>query len=287
MGNEAAEQQHELRANMHGMWAGVADSWGEHADFVDARAATETERLLALTSPRPGDQVLELACGAGGAGLAAAKVVAPGGDVVLSDVAAEMTEIAATRASAANIDNVSTSVIDIEEIDQPDDAFDVVLCRHGLMFALEPERATTEIARVLRPGGRVALTVWGPREQNPWLGLVLDAVSAHLGAPMPPPGVPGPFALEDAGQLELLLAGPGLEDVRVRPLDVPLRVASPEEWWTRTVALAGPLGRVLGSLPADGTEAIRSRAEEAAEAYRTPEGLEFPGVALVGSGRRP
>lgn len=285
--SEGVAQQDELRANLHGMWASVAPSWGEHADFVDARGALETERLLELTAPQPGDRVLELACGAGGVGLAAARVVGPDGEVVLSDVAAEMTEIAAARATAAGIDNVRAAVIDIEQIDQPDEAFDVVLCRHGLMFALTPDRATAEIARVLRPGGRVAATVWGAREENPWLGLVLDAVSAQVGAPMPPPGVPGPFALQEAGQLDQLLSGSGLEDVQVQPLDVPLRVASAEEWWTRTLALAGPLARVLKSLPAEASEAIRSRAEEEAQAYRTAEGLDFPGVALVGSGRRP
>jgi SAM-dependent methyltransferase len=277
----------QLRTTVHAMWAGVAGSWNEHADFVDERGAGEARLLLELGGLKPGDRVLELACGAGGAGLAAAARVGPEGEAVLSDVAAEMTEIAAARASAAGLDNVSTAVLDIEEIDQPDGAFDVVVCRHGLMFAVEPDRAAAEIARVLRPGGRVALSVWGPRDENPWLGVVLDAVSAQIAAPMPPPGVPGPFSLEDAAQLERLLVGAGLKGVEVSRVDVPLRVGSSEEWWTRTVALAGPLKGVLSSLPPDAAEAIRAKAEEGARAYRTGAGLDFPGVVLAGSGRRP
>lgn len=277
----------ELRGNIHAMWASVADSWGEHADFVDERGAGEAARLLGLADLQSGDRVLELACGAGGMGLAAAKAVGPEGEAVLSDVAVEMTEIAARRASAAGVGNVSTAVLDIEEIEEPDAAFDAVVCRHGLMFAVEPDRATAEIARVLRPGGRVALSVWGPRAENPWLGLVLDAVSAEVGAPMPPPGVPGPFALEDSAELERSLAGAGLSEVQVSRLEVPLRVASAEEWWERTLALAGPLARVLGSMPPEGADAIRSRAEEAAQAYASADGLDFPGIALVGSARRP
>src|SRR6478672_1834515 len=81
------------------MWGSVAGSWAELAEFIDARHAATTERMLALTAVRPGDRVLELACGPGGAGLAAAERVAPGGEVVVSDLAPEMTAIAAARAA--------------------------------------------------------------------------------------------------------------------------------------------------------------------------------------------
>ena len=183
----------DLRAHMHGMWAAVAAAWGEHAEYVDERGARVTAELLRRSQPRPGDRVLELACGPGGVGLAAAELIAPGGEVVLSDVASEMTDIAAARAVALGLGNVSARPLDLEDIDEPGGSYDVVLCREGLMFATDPARAAREIRRVLRPGGRVAIAVWGPRESNPWLGLVFDAVSAQIGEPVPPPGVPGPF----------------------------------------------------------------------------------------------
>jgi ubiE/COQ5 methyltransferase family len=85
------------RRQLHGMWASVAPAWGEHAEYADARGAAMTARLLELAAPRPGERVLELACGAGGVGIAAAGLVGPAGEVVLSDVAAEMTAIAAAR----------------------------------------------------------------------------------------------------------------------------------------------------------------------------------------------
>jgi SAM-dependent methyltransferase len=262
------------------MWGSVAGGWAKHSDYVDARGAGVAEAMLDLTAPRPGDRVLELACGTGSVGLAAAD---RGCEVVISDVAPEMTAIVERR--AAGRPGVSTLVLDLEEIAQPDDAYDVVLCREGLMLTPDPGRAAREIARVLRPGGRVAVAVWGARERNPWLGIVFDAVSAQTGVPVPPPGIPGPFSLSDPGALADLLTAAGLEDVAVSELSVPARAGSFEEWWTRTVALAGPLSNVLRSLPVPAAEAIRACARASTRDYETPSGLELPGVTLLASAR--
>ena len=211
----------DVRARLHGMWASVAPSWERYAEYTDARGAAVTARMLGLAAPGSGERVLELACGAGGVGLAAAGRVGPDGEVVLSDVAPEMTAIAAARAEGLH--NVRTRVLDLERIDEPDASYDVVLCREGLMFALDPSAAAREIARVLRPGGRVALAVWGPREHNPWLHLVFETVGALLGEPVPPPGIPGPFALDDPNRLGDLLATAGLIGIVVEELPTPLR----------------------------------------------------------------
>jgi ubiquinone/menaquinone biosynthesis C-methylase UbiE len=277
----------DLRAQLHGMWDAVAPSWDQHADYVDARGALVADEMLERSAPRPGERVLELACGPGGLGIAAAERVAPGGAAVLSDVAAGMTAIAAARADAAGLDNVTTLELDLEHIDQPDGSYDLVLCREGLMFAPDPARAASEIRRVLRPGGRAAIAVWGPRERNPWLGVVLDSVSAQLERPVPPRGIPGPFSLSDADRLARLLGDAGLVDVTVDDVAVPMSVDSFDEWWLRTCALAGPLANVLASLPDEAALALRARAREAARPYETPAGLRFPGVTLLATARRP
>ena len=284
---EQSDGRDVLRARLAGMWGTVAAGWAQHADYADARGAQSADRMLELADVRPGDRVLELACGPGGLGLAAADRVGPTGEVVFTDVAEAMTAIAAARAAERGLANVSARVLDLERIDEPDGSYDVVLCREGLMFAVDPAAASAAIARVLRPGGRVAVAVWGPRERNPWLGLVMDAVSAQIGAPVPPPGVPGPFALGDAGRLRGLLADAGLADVQVGELPVPLRAASFDEWWTRTLALAGPLPAILASMPAAGVRALRERARDAVRPYASASGgLDFPGVTLIASGRR-
>ena len=284
--DQRPQPQDGLRTRLHGMWASVAGSWGEYAEYADTRGAAITERMLQFSAPRAGDRVLELACGAGGAGLAAARLVEPGGEVVLSDVVPEMTAIAGARATTLGLGNVRTRELDLEQIDQADRSYDVVLCREGLMFALDPARAAREIQRVLRPGGRTALAVWGPRARNPWLSVVFDAVSAQLGRPVPPPGVPGPFSLDDPDRLARLLRDAGLTDVVVTDLPTPLHAASFDAWWVRTSALAGPLAAILTALPQEAVRALRASLKEAVRRYETPTGIEFPGVTLLATARR-
>jgi SAM-dependent methyltransferase len=280
------EQPDELRARLRGMWASVAGAWEEHADYVDARGTAITEKLLELTSPQPGERVLELACGPGSVGLAAAARVGADGEVVISDLVPEMTAIAAARAEALGLANVSTRELDLERIAEPDGSYDVVVCREGLMLVPDPSRAAQEIRRVLRPGGRVAVAVWGPRERNPWLSVVFDVASATLGARVPPPNVPHPFSLDDAGVLAEVLAGAGLSEVAVEEVPVPYDAVSADEWWERSSALAGPLAQRLAALPPQAADALSGRAREAIRAYETPTGLHVPGVSLVAAARR-
>lgn len=276
-----------LRDVMQGMWSGVAPSWDAYADDVEARGAAVTAAMLDATHLAPGMQVLELACGAGDTGREAARRVGPGGEVLVTDVSDSMVGIAGRRAAQAGLTNVRTAVTGVEAIEAPDASFDAVVCREGLMFAFDHARACAEIARVLRRGGRAAVAVWGPPSDNPWLALVLECASAQLGEPIPPPGIPGPFALGDAAGLESLLLGAGFVDVEVTALAVPLRVESFDEWWTRCVALAGPLAQRLAALAPSEAEGMRDRARIAAEPFAREGGYEFPGLSLVATAMRP
>jgi SAM-dependent methyltransferase len=268
------------------MWASVAPSWAEHADYVDARGAAVTEAMLELTRPQPGDRVLELACGPGSVGLAAAARVGPSGEVVMSDVVEEMTSIATARAEALGLTNVSARVLDLERIAEPDGSYDVVLCREGLMLVPEPRLAAAELRRVLRPGGRAALAVWGPRARNPWLAVVFDVVSEQLGAPVPPPGIPQPFSLDDPGLLAEVLTGAGWSEVVVEELPVPYQAASFEEWWERSCSLAGPLAQKLTQLSEPAAQAVRTRGRDAISVYETSAGLTIPGLSLIATATR-
>ncbi len=276
----------ELRTGLHAMWGAVAPGWEQNADFVDRRAADMTAAMLAAVGLETGDRVLELACGPGGLGIAAAERVGPDGEAVLSDVAPQMTAIAAARAKDRGLGNVTTLDLDLERIDQPDESYDAVLCREGIMLVPDPRQAAREIRRVLKPGGRAVVSVWGPRGRNPWLGAMLDAVGAQLGGTFPPPGLPGPFALDGRDQLLAVLWGAEFEDVEITEVETPWRGASFDQWWLVSSALAGPLAKLLEAQPPEAVDAIRAHAREALSGYETADGLEIPGVTLVGTARR-
>jgi SAM-dependent methyltransferase len=277
----------QARTSIHQMWAGLAPAWSGYADEVDRRAAAITDRMLRPLQVRNGERVLELASGPGGAGMAAAELVGGDGEVVISDVVAGMVDIARERAAARHLTNVRTEVLDLEEIAQPDRAFDVVLCREGLMFALDPGRAAREMYRVLRPAGRVSVSVWSSRQDNPWLGLLLDAITEVTGAIVPPPGMPGPFALSDGDRLCRLFAEAGFEDLAVDPEVASLRPPSFDAWWARNLKVAGPAVGILNRVDDATRTRIRDTLRASVSPYETDGGLELPGLALVLTGRRP
>jgi len=285
-GQQTQDKVDELRAGLHAMWGTVAPGWEQNADFVDARAAGLTAAMLDAVALEPGERVLELACGPGGLGLAASQRVGPTGEVVMSDVVPQMTEIAAARAEDRGLGNVTTLDLDLERIDQPDESYDAVLCREGIMLVPDPALAATEIRRVLRPGGRAVVSVWGPRERNPWLGAMLGAVGEQLGGTFPPPGLPGPFSLDGRDKLFAVLDGASFEDIEIGEAEASWRGASFDQWWLVTSALAGPLAKVFEAQPPEAVDEIRSHARESLAEYETPTGLDIPGVTLVGTARR-
>jgi SAM-dependent methyltransferase len=272
---------------MSDMWNSVAPGWEANAEFVDAHLATATDGLLDAARIAEGDAVLELAAGPGGAGLRAAQRVGLSGSVMLSDDAPEMVAVAARRGSG--YPQVSTAIFDQSEIIAEDGHFDAVISRHGLMFAEDPAGAVKEAVRVLRPGGGFAAMTWGPRDMNPWLGLVLDAVGEQFGVPFPPPSVRGPFSLDDAALLTSVLEQAGLEDVQIRPIATPMHAASIEAWWERVPQLAGPLATALAGMEPEVREQIAQRAIDAGAraSRRDGDGIVFAGSVLIASGRAP
>jgi hypothetical protein len=140
---------------------------------------------------------------------------------------------------------------------------------------------------VLRPTGRVAVAVWAARQDNPWLGVVLDAITEVTGIVVPPPGVPGPFALSDADGLSRLFTDAGFTDVVLDRIDAPLHSPSFDAWWTRNLTVAGPVVGIINGLDDATRTRLRDTVHKAVARYDTDGALELPGVSLVLSARRP
>ncbi len=271
---------------MSEMWDSVADAWEANAEFVDGHLTEATRSMLDSAGIGEGDAVLDLACGVGGAGMAAAARVGPSGKVVLADDAPNM--IAAADRRTAGLDHVSTLLCGQADVPLAAETFDAVFIRHGLMFAEEPAAAVKEALRVLKPGGAYVAMTWSRRSDNPWLGLVLDAVSEEIGAPFPPAGVSGPFALDDPEALGQLLEEGGLADVRVEAKPAPMSLDSVDAWWDLVPELAGPLAIALKGMEPPLRESIRERALVAGRvaAVDAPDGIAMNGAVLIASGSR-
>ncbi|MEY2467438.1 MAG: hypothetical protein QOF21_136 [Actinomycetota bacterium] len=273
----------QVRQIVHAMWTGVAEQWSDRAEFLDHRAADVTKALLDGADIGATDRVLALADGPGGIGLAAASLAA---EVVSSDIAPSYADVVTARAKAAGLTNVTAKVLDIEEIDEPEASFDAVVIREGLMFAAEPLTALGEIRRVLRDDGRLAAAVWGTKADNPWLSIVMAAVGAQVGHEVPPPGMPGPFALADELRLGELARDAGFRDVRIDHIIVRFHAPSFEDWWAHTSALAGPIAMVVAGLSDEARADLLDQLRSAARPYETSDGLDIPGLSLVLTARR-
>src|SRR6185295_19565413 len=130
-----------------------------------ARAQT---KLLACAAPVRGERVLDVACGTGLVTLEAARAVGPEGCVLGTDISDQMVEAARRRAEREGLSNVTFKRMDAEKLALPDAGFDVAFCALGLMYFPDPLRAVREMRRVLRPGGRLALAVWGESSRCGW-----------------------------------------------------------------------------------------------------------------------
>jgi SAM-dependent methyltransferase len=187
------------------------------------------------------------------------------------------------------VPNVATRVLNAEKLDLSDgEPFDAVLCRFGYMLMADQLQALRESARVLRPGGRLVLAVWGAGEKNPWLSLILNAVMGHLGAPPPEPGMPGPFSLGESERLGGLLAQAGVVDVELAEIEAQQAYDSPSAWWEEILEVSGPLAAMLKALPEEDREGIRSVALAKADGFIAEDGKAvFPAAVVGATARKP
>ena len=268
-------------------WAGRGRHWDRRADEIADQAARMNAPLIEAAEVAAGQQVCDIATGAGEPALSVARLVGAEGRVFATDLCPEMMLGARRRAAAQGLRNLTFRTADMLTLPDADAAFDRVICRFGLMFCPAPAQAAAEALRVLKPGGRVAYLVWGPRAETTMFVVFAAAAEAVLG-PLDEAGaidLSRPFSLGASGALTRALTEGGFSQVEEREVRFAPRVPAAAPFWQAQFDMT--FGRAL-----DGAgEARRRPLMEAVAAgfERLREGDEIPLSAHVriGTGIKP
>jgi ubiquinone/menaquinone biosynthesis C-methylase UbiE len=157
--------------------------WDAASQYYDNAWASQLrpthDALLKIASLHPGARVLEIACGTGLVTMRIADAVLPGGSVFATDIAGEMVTETAKQAILRGFDNVEAARMEAENLPLDDDSFDVAICALGLMYIPDPVKGLEEMCRVVKPGGVVAVTVWGERRNCGWADI-FPIIDAHV-----------------------------------------------------------------------------------------------------------
>jgi len=247
----------------------------------EASLSEAHRRLLALAVPVRGEAVLDVACGTGVIALAAARHVGPDGRVLGVDIAERMVEQAVQRARDLDVANATFARMDGEQLDIPGESFDVAYCALGLMYMPDPEQAMREIHRLLRPGGRVAVAVWGQRARCGWspiFPLVDEEVASDV--------CPLFFQLGHAGMLDDLCTRSGFIDVQEQRVDAVLAYASREEACDAAF-VGGPVAMAWSRFDTATRRRVQARYLRAIAPWRVGQGYRMPGEFVVAVARKP
>src|SRR4051794_40329674 len=207
-------------------WQAAAEPWHRWGPTLEAWLGDATEAMFDMAEIGPGARVLDVAAGAGGQTLAAARRVGPDGHVLATDISPAILAHAKGEAERAGLGNITVREADGENLDVESGGFDAVISRVGLIYFPDRASALAGMHRALRPGGRIATVTYSTPEANAFFSIPISVIRSRAQLPPPAPGQPGPFSLGGAGVLASALEEGGFVDVQGQPLPAPLRVAS-------------------------------------------------------------
>ena len=249
--------------------------------FVPAIAEPVSEPLLEAAGLQRGERVLDVACGTGIIARGAAALVSATGSVTGVDVAPDMVDVAKSVA-APDAAHIEWHVADAASLPLPDASFDVVLCQMGLMFMEDRPGALTEMRRVLRPGGRVAVSTPGPIQ--PAFQVMERGIEEHID-----PGlgkfVAGVFSMHDASEMKALLASAGFPSATATTVQVDLRLPGPAEWLWQYIELT-PIGPLVAAADPQARTALERDVVAAWQPYVARGRLQVQQPMVIATGRR-
>ena len=245
------EQRFQANAQQAEYWNTIAGpKWVQHDAAMDIRLRPLAKELLRRASLHSAERVLDIGCGGGTMTELIASDVGTDGKVLGVDISEPLLELARTRCDALN--QVSFDNADAQVHLFAEQGFDVLLSRFGVMFFSDPVAAFANLAKALRPGGRLLFVCWAPIEFNPWFTVALDVATRHFGAPEPtPPRAPGPLAFSDKGYVDDILGRGGFRDVSIDTVATKMTSPEPVEVQADLYLKLGPTARLLSAAMPD------------------------------------
>jgi ubiquinone/menaquinone biosynthesis C-methylase UbiE len=240
--NNGAMKQHQ-----HDTWQSVAPGWARWDELLQRLTRPVTNRLA--VEVRTGDRVLDIASGVGEPAITLAEHVGSSGSVVGTDLVEEMVAAARAHATDRGVTNVEFQCVDGERLDVEASSFDVVTIRWGLMFMPDPVACLKQARIALKPGGRLALSVWAGPDRNPWASVPMGVLARRLGVALPPPGTPGLFALADLERLKEVVEAAGFTGALLEELTVPMsEFEQGGDFLEYILDLAGPIAGLFAQV---------------------------------------
>ena len=269
------------KATTTAQWQSAAEAWHRWGPTLSQWLGEATDIMLDMAEVGPGSRVLDVAAGAGEQSLVAARRVGPAGYVLATDISSNILEFCERDASAAGLTNVETQVMDGENLDVKEGAFDAVISRVGLIYFPDQQRALAGMRHALKPGGRVAAIVYSTAENNRFFSIPISIIRRRAQLPPPLPGQPGPFSLGKPGAIEEAYAKAGFRDVQVRVVPSPLRMNSAAECVRFERESFGALHQMMSSLSAAEQEETWTEIEQELRQFEGPNGFEGPCEMVV------
>src|SRR5215207_6996621 len=285
----------EMRHHARMEWNAAAPGWKKYGKDMLKWMAPVSDKLIRSTGITSGQTVLDVATGTGQPALTIARMVGPNGRVVGVDLSPEMLEVAKEEAAYQGLTNVVVfQVVKDESLSMfPDNTFDSVVCRNGLMFMPDPVRALKAFLRVLKPGGKASVTVWGSPDKSPVMGVVMKTISRHVPdfkQPSAAPGTPGgPFSIPYVDMLRDYFLKAGFSDFNAEKIDVTVaQTDTAQEFWQAMTEVTGFLVLLLSKLPDEKKLAIKNDAIESLHKIFPSGGpVKFTGELILGTAIKP
>jgi SAM-dependent methyltransferase len=197
-----------------------------------------------------------------------------------------MLEIAQENATQRGIKNIETVTCDVCELPFPDNTFDAISCRFGFMFFPDMLLAAKEMVRVLKPGGKIATSVWNVPEKNFWVTAIMGAINKNMELPSPPPGAPGMFRCAKDGFIADLFLQAGLKNISQKEIPGKLNCKTMDAYWGMQTEVGAPIVAALNKANDEMKEKIKKETYEAVN-QKYPDGhIMIDSSALVICGEK-